>query len=253
MMIKFFFLAAASALLMAFNAVQTQLKIRAPSSTEMLGELLKPGVTTTYSYADINTTFEAAMVNENIHRQNAEMLQGMLASEQARYEAARADIRNIHTIASPYNPISRQIQKIKDQILRVKIQRERNLDTAYQRLFLTYSSIQMPPRDGRPGLTEAQHIDARRKIEYVATLKSAIHNEGTGIYKYPSYDQPYLTAGIFGQDLLSAPVIPAPKKVVDPVKPEVVEVPVAVAEPQEAPTPEGMVEAVPEDEATISH
>lgn len=245
-MIKLFFLAAASAMFMVYNVLQTQVRYRTPSSTTPTVNI--PNV---YSYQDMITTFETAVVNENVLKQNVEQLQNMLATEKQRYSAAFNERRQTHammTMASPYNPISKNITQIETDLKRLRMMRQNNIDTAYMRLFFTYSSIQMPPRDGRPGLSEEQHKDARAKMDYIIALKQAIQCEGTGFCNYPTLQQPYVTANLYTPPLLNPPAVPATAPEVTPAPAPVAVTPAPQAEAQVvfAPQPEGTIEAVPE-------
>lgn len=213
---KLFFLAAAGSMFFAYNMIQNQWKPRVPANYGAPTNILyvqQPiyanlpannipinmnPTQQVYSYNDIVTTYNTAVSNESQLRANQQQLQGMLAQEQL-----RAQQQDIRARANPYTAVSVNVRNLEFEIRKLKQLRQNNLETAYMRLYLTYASIQTPPKDGRPALTQEQHNDARLRLENIAALKSSIQLEGTGYYNYPNLQQPYLTAAAYTPPLIN--------------------------------------------------
>lgn len=264
MLIKLFFLAAASAMFMAYQAAHSTWSPRKPSSLDTVANqqtlCYAPGYPMgfqctppsllqippsnkqiIYNYGDFNQTFSTAIQQETALRQQMTTMQGMLATEEQRLATMTMDI---HERANPYNPARQTVNKLKNDIEKIRLLRHNNLDMAYLRLYLTYAAIQNPLQKGdtRKSLTPEQHKEAANRLDFILQLKRAVQFDGTTFALYPT-TSPYLTAGINPIELQTAPNVIAP-----PVeqKPAVVE----VKQPQtEKPLPPDAVEPVLEEQA----
>ncbi|MCC6138061.1 MAG: hypothetical protein IT287_05475 [Bdellovibrionaceae bacterium] len=263
---KLFFLAAAGSMFVAYNTMQKQWKPRVPANFPMYVQQstyrqvpmnLNP-TQMVYSYADVVSTYDAAMSNEVQLRNNQITLQGMLAQEQQRLGQ-----QNIRERANPYSTVSVDVRKIEDEIRKLKQLRQNNLETAYMRIYLTYASIQNPPTDGRPGLTKEQHADARLRLENIATLKQSVQLEGTGYYSYPNPQATYLTAAAYTPALITPPIVPVEVQYDAHVQTYLTQQAALAAKAEQErlalvappvipdPTREGMTEAIPEDPTVL--
>lgn len=196
-----------------------------------------------YSYADIKAVYDSAIANDNAMNQNYMMMQGMLAQEQARPNTQGT----IYDRASPYNAHNKNISNLQNEMMKLKYLRSSSLDTAFLRLQLTYMSIQNPPTDGRPGLTQEQHEDAKRKMEHLLALKQAVQYSDTAYFNYPLQPTPYLTANLTAPQLITVPepVKRTPPASNDGGNNEFISAPETVVNPVEPVAPvEGMVEPV---------
>ncbi len=212
MIIKFFFLAAASAMFMAYQTLHRQVVHRLPANADStLIYAVKNNTNTNYplnldatqfaySYKDVNQTYETAVMNDNIMHQNYLTLQGMLAQAKTNNNS-----QSIYERANPYNAHNKNANEIQFQLDKLKFLRGSQLDQAFMRLNLTYMSIQNSPKDGRPGLTPEQHADVKRKMEHLLALKQAVQFSDTGYFAYPTMPTSYLTAGLY-TPALSAPL-----------------------------------------------
>lgn len=169
MMIKLFFLAAASAMFMVYNVFQTQVTYRTPSSAVPLA------VPNVYSYQDITTVFENAMAKDHANKLAIDSLTTEIARNQVILEETRKDSRRMMEMASPYNPISRQISELQRNLHMTRLVRQNNLDKAYWDILSIYTQIQMPPKDGRPGLNEEQHRQARWMMSHILQVKAEMN------------------------------------------------------------------------------
>lgn len=221
MIIKLFFLAAASAMFMVCQTFQKQASPRMPANSRTLiyavdqtqSGYIPWNMNVTqqaFTYNDVNNVYQSAIANESTMQQNYLTLQGMLAQ-------AKAQPNNQGTVydqASPYNTRNKTIRDIEFELTRLKALRTNSLDTAYMRLWFTYASIQNAPTDGRKGLTKEQHEDAKKKMEHLLVLKQAVQLADSGYFPYTLQTTPYLTAGLY-----TPPIVIAPQPVEQPVAP----------------------------------
>jgi hypothetical protein len=186
---KIFFLAAGSAMFVAFYSINSSFSARIPASVDLQSNAQM--IPQSYSVNDINVVYESTIYNETQLRQNELAIQNALVQSRAqRHQMAQNDPRQF---SSMFNPTDTNIRKLDNDLRQVKLARQNNLYNGYMRLYLTAASIQV-------GLTSTQLEIIRKKLDYLAQLKTAAYFEGNPNYVYPTAQQPFITA---------APYVPA--------------------------------------------
>jgi hypothetical protein len=241
MFIKLFFLAAASAMLMAYNVFQTQIIYRTPSSTAPANHPM--AVPTVYSFQDMTSVFENAMAQDHENKLYIDYLTSEIARKQTNLEEARKDRHLMLDMANPYNPISKEISQYQRDLHLARAMRQRNLDKAHWDLLSIYTHIQMPTADGR-GLNPQQHNHARWMMSHVLQVKKVMNCTIPALCMSPTF-QPEYMVGHQPYNMYSAPSTEVYMGATPPPHVERLEAERFVPQPMALPL--GTVEAQPED------
>ncbi len=232
-------MAAMSAMFFTFTTLQGQWVQRGPSS--VTGQVVPTTTATSthiISYNDIVTTYNTAVTNENVFRENLSRIEAMIAQERINVQSQIRDFRR-----SPYGSETNltTLRRLETDLRMVRQLRQNNLSAAHRRIFLTYSSIQLPPTDGSAGLTRDHHADAIARLNHLAALSQYSSLADASYYQYPTSLEPYLTAALIQLPPATAPVAVS----VAPAVPAVTAPVVAEVAPPQIIAPEPVAETLP--------